>query len=119
MSYPVLTALVVGIAAVAAVVLASVARARGHAWRDLLLPPAVAVAVLLVLTAVFDNVIISVGLVAYDPARTSGIVIGLAPIEDFAYPLVGALLLPLIHTLLRGALPAGDAAGDAVSEGGA
>jgi hypothetical protein len=44
---------------------------------------------------VFDNFIVGSGIVAYDPALLSGVFIGFAPIEDFAYTLVAALLIPL------------------------
>lgn len=58
--------------------------------RELLIP----LAVVLALTAVFDNVIIGVGIVAYDPERISGIRLGIAPIEDFAYSIAAALVAP-------------------------
>lgn len=58
-------------------------------------------AVLLVMTAVFDNVMIGVGLlVAYDDELISGIRVGVAPIEDFAYAIAAALLLPALWVLL-------------------
>lgn len=63
-------------------------------------PIALTVVVLFVLTAVFDNIMIAVGLMVYSDAGRSGVDIGLAPIEDFAYPLAGALLLPSIWVLL-------------------
>jgi lycopene cyclase domain-containing protein len=50
---------------------------------------------LLLMTAVFDNFIVGSGIVAYDHALLSGVFIGFAPIEDFAYTLVAALLIPL------------------------
>jgi lycopene cyclase domain-containing protein len=50
---------------------------------------------LLLMTAVFDNFIVGSGVVAYDPALLSGVFIGFAPIEDFAYTLVAVLLIPL------------------------
>jgi lycopene cyclase domain-containing protein len=50
---------------------------------------------LLLMTAVFDNFIVGSGVVAYDPDLLSGVFIGFAPIEDFAYTLVAALLIPL------------------------
>ena len=50
-------------------------------------------AVLLVLTAVFDSLIILSDIVDYNPRLISGIVIGAAPIEDFAY----AIVLPYRH----------------------
>jgi len=61
---------------------------------------AVALVGVLLLSVVFDNVMIGVGLVAYDPARILGLRIGLAPIEDFAYPIAVALLLPALWALL-------------------
>ncbi|HKU35285.1 MAG TPA: prenyltransferase [Paenarthrobacter sp.] len=51
-------------------------------------------AALAVLTAVFDSVMIGMDLFHYDDAHLLGAKIGLAPIEDFAYPLAAALLLP-------------------------
>ena len=53
-------------------------------------------AVLFVLTAVFDSLIIHFGIVAYDTSKILGIYIGKAPIEDFAYPLSGVILIPYI-----------------------
>lgn len=62
---------------------------------------AVAAAVLLVLTAVFDNVMIAVGLVVYPEDMLSGLRIGVAPLEDFSYPLCAAFLVPAVYTLLE------------------
>ncbi|GLJ61818.1 hypothetical protein GCM10017576_19480 [Microbacterium barkeri] len=62
---------------------------------------ALAAAALVVLTAVFDSVMIAVGLFAYDDERISGVRIGLAPLEDFAYPLAAAILLPALWVALR------------------
>jgi small toxic polypeptide LdrA/B/C/D len=76
---------------VVAVVVAAVAwrRApRGHVPAML-----ITAAVLVVLTALFDTVMIATGLFAYSDAHLSGPLIGLAPIEDFAYPIAGVLLL--------------------------
>ena len=56
--------------------------------------------VLLLLTAVFDNVMIRVGLVAYDDALRLGPQIGVAPIEDFAYTVFAVLALPALWALL-------------------
>lgn len=61
-------------------------------WRAIFL----ATVTLLIITAVFDNVIIGIGIVAYDPELISGIKIGLAPIEDFAYSLAAPLLISLV-----------------------
>jgi lycopene cyclase domain-containing protein len=45
-------------------------------------------------------VIVGTGIVGYDPARILGLRIGVAPIEDFAYPVAAALALPALWTLL-------------------
>jgi lycopene cyclase domain-containing protein len=90
--------------AVAAGVLAPVAVAALlvliRSGRRPLASAAAALAVLLVLTAAFDNVIVGTGIVGYDPARILGLRIGVAPIEDFAYPVAAALALPALWTLL-------------------
>lgn len=56
---------------------------------------------LLVLTAVFDTVMIGVGFFTYADPHLLGVRIGLAPLEDFAYPIAAAVLLPAVWTLLR------------------
>lgn len=61
----------------------------------------IAATALVVLTAVFDNIMIAAGLFAYSPEHTSGISIGLAPIEDFAYPIAAVILLPALWSRLR------------------
>jgi lycopene cyclase domain-containing protein len=55
---------------------------------------------LFVLTAVFDNVMIALDLFTYPPEHLSGLRIGLAPLEDFSYPVCAAFLLPAVYTLL-------------------
>lgn len=50
--------------------------------------------ILLVLTALFDSLIVSTEIVAYDPTKLLGIYIGAAPIEDFMYSLLVVLLVP-------------------------
>lgn len=64
-------------------------------WRAV----ALATAVMMLLTAVFDNVIIGLGLVSYGPSQISGVRIGLAPIEDFSYTLAALILLPALWML--------------------
>ena len=56
--------------------------------------------VLMVLTAVFDNLMIAAGLMEYDLTGASGLVIGDAPLEDFSYPLACALAVPGLWLLL-------------------
>ncbi|WP_287931146.1 lycopene cyclase [Arthrobacter sp.] len=50
--------------------------------------------VLVVLTGVFDNLMIGSGLFGYAGDALAGAHVGLAPVEDFAYPAAAALLLP-------------------------
>jgi lycopene cyclase domain-containing protein len=50
---------------------------------------------MLILTAVFDNMIIGFGLVDYDSDLISGVRIGVAPIEDFAYTVLAMVLIPV------------------------
>ena len=57
-------------------------------------------AVLLVLTGIFDNVIVGLGIVSYDDAKISGALIGVAPIEDFAYAIAAVFALPALWVLL-------------------
>ncbi|WP_194421127.1 lycopene cyclase domain-containing protein [Microbacterium abyssi] len=52
-----------------------------------------ATVMLLVLTAVFDNVMIAAGFFDYADTGISGIRLGLMPVEDLLYPIAGALLL--------------------------
>ncbi|GAA5229368.1 lycopene cyclase domain-containing protein [Arthrobacter cryoconiti] len=79
--------------AVAALVLA------GGLWRragraTAFIAVLVAIGVLFVLTIVFDNVMIVSGLFDYGESSLSWARIGLMPLEDLAYPLAGAMLLP-------------------------
>jgi len=56
----------------------------------------VTLVVLFVLTAVFDNLIVGLSIVDYDPAKILGIHIGVAPVEDFMYALLAVILVPAI-----------------------
>ncbi len=94
MTYWALNAVFLG--AVAVLVVAAVLARRAPRWSAV----GVAALVLLTMTAVFDNVIIGVGLVAYDDAHLSGARLGLAPIEDFAYTIAAVLGLPALWHLV-------------------
>ncbi|MGN6220066.1 MAG: lycopene cyclase domain-containing protein [Microbacterium sp.] len=72
---------------------------------------AAAAGILILLTVVFDNVMIAAGLFTYPDELISGIRIGLAPVEDFAYPLCAAFLVPAVFTLLSPARGEGVEAG--------
>jgi lycopene cyclase domain-containing protein len=63
-------------------------------------PLALTAVALVVLTAVFDNVIVGLHIVAYDDAKILGLLVPLAPIEDFAYAIGAILLVPTVWTLL-------------------
>lgn len=53
---------------------------------------------MLLTTLVFDNIIIALGIVGYDETKISGLLLGLAPIEDFAYTVVSVLAVAIIWT---------------------
>jgi lycopene cyclase domain-containing protein len=55
---------------------------------------------MLLVTLVFDNIIIVLEIVGYDKTKISGILLGLAPIEDFAYTVVAVLAVSIIWTKL-------------------
>jgi lycopene cyclase domain-containing protein len=48
------------------------------------------------MTLVFDNVIIALGIVGYDENKISGLLLGLAPIEDFSYTVVSVLAVGIL-----------------------
>ena len=75
------------------------AGARGP--RSAVLAGVVAGVVLLVMTGVFNNVIVGLGIVAYDPALVLGARVGLFPVEDLAYSIGAVLLLPSCWVLLE------------------
>ncbi len=52
--------------------------------------------VLLVLTLVFDNLIILFGMVEYNSNLILGIRAGVAPIEDFFYALLACIIVPVL-----------------------
>jgi lycopene cyclase domain-containing protein len=68
--------------------------------RAAVLSAVVAGVALLVMTCVFNNVIVGLGIVAYDPALVSGARVGLFPVEDLAYSIGAVLLLPSCWVLL-------------------
>jgi lycopene cyclase domain-containing protein len=92
MTYPELTAVVLGIFAVYTLVMRKHLSLRPLLWAGL---------VMVTLTLIFDNVIIGTGIVAYDESLLSGIMLGYAPIEDFAYTLVALVLVPSLFEVFR------------------
>ena len=93
-----MTYLWLALAFITAAVLAGVILARraarpgeaGKHWKAV----GLAFAALAVLTAVFDSVMIGMELFHYDASHILGLRVGLAPLEDFAYPLAGVVALP-------------------------
>ncbi len=57
---------------------------------------------MLTVTLIFDNVIIGLGIVDYDINKLSGIYLGLAPIEDFAYTVVSVVAVASIWHKMTG-----------------
>lgn len=95
---------IVFLAVVGLVAIAAVVARRSPRWRAV----GLAALLLLTMTAIFDNVIIGMGLVAYDDSLISGVRIGLAPIEDFAYTVAALVLLPAVWELLARRRPRQD-----------
>ncbi len=96
MNYWQLNAIFLAVVAIVAII--AVVRVRRRRWRAAL----ITLGVLLVVTAIFDNVMIGVGLVGYGRAKISGAFIGVAPLEDFAYAIAAAVLLPSVWMLTEG-----------------
>ncbi len=96
MSYAGLAALFLTGAAAVAVVAAVVARPSGQWWAR----TAAVGGLLVVLTTVFDSLMIAADLFRFDEDRLLGVHVGLAPLEDFAWPLASTLALPALWVLL-------------------
>lgn len=96
MTYALLSLVFIGLSAVIAVTAALVGRRRPEFGAL-----ALSLAALLLLTAVFDTIMIGAGFFTYTDEHLMGAHIGLAPVEDFAYPIAGIVLLPAIWALLR------------------
>ena len=96
MTYWTLNLPFLGFAAVIA--LAAILTRRSPRWRIV----GLTAIPLLILTAVFDNVLVATGIVGYDPTLISGAKIGVAPLEDFAYAIAALILLPSLWALLGG-----------------
>lgn len=96
MTYALLSAGFLAVAIAAGILLARRAGRPGVRWAAV----GIAGAALIVLTAVFDTVMIGAGLFTYAESLISGIRVGLAPVEDFAYPLATAIALPALWAVL-------------------
>jgi lycopene cyclase domain-containing protein len=96
MTYALLAVLFLVVSAVPAVTATLTGRLTTSWWRA---TGAVALG-LVVLTAVFDSVMISFDLFRYDTAALLGPRVARVPIEDFAWPVAAAIALPALWALL-------------------
>jgi len=94
MTYLLLNLAFLAVAAVVAV--AAILTRRAPRWRVV----GLTAIPLLALTALFDNVLVGTRIVAYDPTKISGAFLGVAPLEDFSYPIAAVVLLPCLWSLL-------------------
>lgn len=78
-------------------VIAAVVRRPGKRWWAV---TAATVLVLLALTLIFDTVMIAADLFRFEESLLSGVMLGLVPVEDLAWPVAAGLLLPSLWLLL-------------------
>ena len=90
MTYLLLNAVFISVALLA---LLLVPRNRWPAYLIAMLP-------MLALTAVFDDLLIAAGIVAYAATYISGLFIGLARIEDYAYTIAAVLIVPSVWSAM-------------------
>lgn len=62
------------------------------AWWQMLL-------ILLILTAIFDSIIVGSGIVGYNLDKILGLRLGFAPVEDFFYAVLAAIVVPTLWNL--------------------
>lgn len=58
------------------------------------------VLILVSLAVVFDSLIVGFDIVRYDTQKILGLYLGLAPIEDFFYAVLAAIVIPVIWNKL-------------------
>lgn len=95
MTYALLAVVVVA-GSLALAVVASAVRGLGTRWWATVGATA---AVLVALTIVFDSLMIAADLFRYGDGALLGPTVWLTPVEDLAWPVVAALLLPSLWTL--------------------
>lgn len=96
MSYLVLDLLFLAVAGGVAVLGARAARPGRRWWAA----SAVVAVALLVLTVIFDSLMIAADLFRYDESTLTGLRVALTPVEDLAWPLAAVLALPALWELL-------------------
>jgi lycopene cyclase domain-containing protein len=104
MTYALLALLFLTVAAAPAVSATVTGRLTSSWWRT----TATVALVLVVLTAVFDSIMISLDLFRYDTAALLGLRVARVPIEDFAWPVAAAVALPALWALLGGRATPGE-----------
>jgi small toxic polypeptide LdrA/B/C/D len=52
--------------------------------------------ILFILTLIFDSMLVSFHIISYTQFKIVGLHLGTAPIEDFFYPLLAAIIIPKI-----------------------
>lgn len=57
---------------------------------------AITCVILIILTAVFDSIMIDAKLFAYNPNKIIGFKVGSAPVEDFFYAVIAGIIMPNI-----------------------
>ena len=100
MTYATLALVAVALAATVTLTALTVESRRGRPAADLLVPTAWTALVLVVLTVVADSLMVRADLYRYAADELLGLHVWLAPVEDLAWPLAAALLLPSLRTLL-------------------
>jgi lycopene cyclase domain-containing protein len=96
MTYASLAVMFVSAAALVALIAALVVHPPRRWWHSTF-----AVAIILVmLTAVFDNLMIATDLFRFDDDSLLGVHLFLVPVEDFAWPVAAALALPALWELM-------------------
>lgn len=98
MTYAGLALVAVVVAVLVALVAAGVRRLDARWWAA----TALTAVVLVALTVVFDSLMIAADLFRYDDGALLGVRLWLTPVEDLAWPVVAALLLPALWALARG-----------------
>lgn len=69
---------------------------RGRRYPGWLATTGLVMAVVLILTAIFDNLMIWAGLVGYGDAQKLGVYLGLVPVEDFFYAIFVVLIVTAV-----------------------
>ncbi|MHA7984641.1 lycopene cyclase domain-containing protein [Rathayibacter sp. CAU 1779] len=119
-AYPLLAlGFLVAAAVVAATAVVLHRRGRREALRRWWAPTLLSSVAVVLLTAVFDSLLIAADVIRYDDGFLSGIRLGLAPVEDVAYPLAAILLVPSLWSLVGGARRARPPIGEPSASGAA